>query len=461
MRYPNSNLFSALLRGVCISVLFGAAYAQAYDQNPYSNNPYANNPYLNNGLNQANQYSQQNQRAQALQQKQQQQQIDKAKKLVDDAKKLADKAKTDAEKLAKDADAKAKGKDKVAKGKKHKKDMGEGAEVKSETAKIDEEELDSVEMLTGYTIPCKIHKELPEGIVVTVNEEHGRITIPRSDIRAFNYSMGTRLAAVAPDDHLGQYKVGLWAMEKGMYPKVIDLFEKIKGEEDVAATDILKQLGRAYEQRGQLDKALEEYNEYSLGHPDDKDAADVVKSLTEQVNPVDKKADATAAAAAPKVVDGLEGDGNWVAQTWNDANPGVVQHYVDKKNGNKMIFLESVGGLKDKTAFKRDGQALNLSDSKEMVFKIFNAGETPVSLAIAFVNAQNDFNESKQVRIPPKAWLDQTFKVEGKQFKSNRNDFKEYNQEIQGKRQRHSHHVPGLTASGRSSRCNSGRAVLL
>ena len=98
-----------------------------------------------------------------------------------------------------------------------------------------------------------------------------------------------------------------------------------------------------------------------------------------------------------------------------------------------MIYVESVGGLKDKTAFTRDGQALNLSDSKEMVFKIFNAGDAPMNLAVAFVNAQNDFHESRQIRINPKTWLDQSFKVDAKIYKSNRNNFKDFNLDIQGR----------------------------
>ena len=40
--------------------------------------------------------------------------------------------------------------------------------------------------------------------------------------------MGTRLAGLEPDDYVGQYKVGLCAMEKNKYPKAIELIMLIK-----------------------------------------------------------------------------------------------------------------------------------------------------------------------------------------------------------------------------------------
>jgi tetratricopeptide (TPR) repeat protein len=362
----------------------------AYETPNYNNGGNLNSPQNSNIIGQNSQYA----RNQARLQQQQQQAADKAKqdaqKLIEKAKELADKAKTEADK----ADAAAK----KAKGKKPKK-KEKDPDAKSETAKIDAEELDFIEMNSSFIIPGKIHKEMPDYVIMIINNEEGRLNIPRSDIRTITYSMGTRLAALQDDDYLGQYKVGLWAMEKNMYPKVIDLFLKIKDKEGVTTTDILKQLGRCYEQLGQLDKALEAYTDYVTGHPDDKDASDLVRALNEEVNPAPKVAEKAAAPVVAKVVDGLEGDGNWDAMTWTDANPCSAQKYTEPKTGNKMIYVESNGGMKDKSAFTRSGQALDLSGSKEMILKIFNAGETPINLAVAYVNAQSDYHESRQIRI--------------------------------------------------------------
>jgi tetratricopeptide (TPR) repeat protein len=297
------------------------------------------------------------------------------------------------------------------------------------------DELDYIEMLPvsqqvpeGAKIYGKIYKELPNDVVMLIHKEEGRITIPKAKIKSMNFSMATRLSALPEDDYAGRYKVGLWAMEKGMYPQAIALFEELSDKEGVG-TDILKQLGHAYEQRGQLDKALDKYDEYLQGHPEDTEVAELFKTLKEQVNP---KEDVAAQAAAPKIVDGLEADGAWTAEKWDNANPGTVQFTTDKK-GNKMVFVDSAGGAKDKMAFSRTGQPLNLSESTDMVFKIFNAGDAPLNMAIAFVNAQGDFHESKQIRVPAKIWSNQSIKVDGKVFKSNRNDFKEWNLDLLGR----------------------------
>jgi len=98
-----------------------------------------------------------------------------------------------------------------------------------------------------------------------------------------------------------------------------------------------------------------------------------------------------------------------------------------------MVALVSTGGTQDKVAFSRYGQPLMLSESSEMVFKVFNDGDKPINLACAFVNAEGDFHESHFIRIMPKTWCKESLKIDSKTFKSNRNDFKEYNQEIKGR----------------------------
>jgi tetratricopeptide (TPR) repeat protein len=300
---------------------------------------------------------------------------------------------------------------------------------------------DYIETVLGDLIYGKIHKELPDYVVMLMRDDKARVRVPREKIKTINFSMGTRLAALQPDDYAGQYKVGLWAMEKNMYPEAINLFETLKkakadnkeGAENIDE-DMLKQLGRAYEARGQLDKALANYEEYAQGHKEDAEVAAVIKKLEAVVKPQDTAADpAVTAAAKPKHVDGLEADGNWQAEKWDNANPSTIQFTTDKE-GNKMIVVQSEGGGKDKMAFSRYGQPpLNLTDSTDMIFKAFNDGEKPITIACAFVNAEGDFHESHGQRIMPKQWMKLDFKIEGKVFKSTRNDFKEYNQELKGR----------------------------
>ena len=162
--YRFTFLFRAAYLGLCFAVTLGAA--SAYDA-PYTNNGnnYNNGNNFNTGnnfnngnnFNTPNTGNNQGGRAQARQQQQQQQAADKAKadaqKLLDEAKKLQDKAKTDAEKAAGDK-KKKKAKKKVV-----------DPDAKTETAKIDAEELDFIEMNTGFVIPGKIHKEMDDYVV--------------------------------------------------------------------------------------------------------------------------------------------------------------------------------------------------------------------------------------------------------------------------------------------------------
>ncbi|HLX64613.1 MAG TPA: hypothetical protein VKX17_25295 [Planctomycetota bacterium] len=315
---------------------------------------------------------------------------------------------------------------------------------------------DYVETVLGDLIYGKIHKEQDDCVIMLLHDDSARIRVPREKIKTLNYSMKTRLNALEKNDYVGQYKVGLWAMDRNMYPEAISLFEKLKGIRAKAGTpakeededddidrdaaekipdDIGKQLGKAYNERSQFDKALENYNEYLKGHPEDTEIAAVAKALDEKVNP--KKDDPAAAAndqVKPKHVDGLEADGQWLAEVkgWDNANPCTAQ-FTQDKDGNKMMVIQSDGGPKDKIAFSRYGQPLNLTDCTDMVFKAFNDGDKPVNMSIAFVNAEGDFHETKQTRIMPKQWINMSYKIEGKVFKSNRNDFKAYDQELKGK----------------------------
>ena len=328
-------------------------------------------------------------------------------------------------------------KDKPGVAGKKKPDAGEVAKARDEKAKPaadgagkgTDEKLDFIEMINGDKMYGKIHKEFPDSVILMVNKDVGRITVPKSRIKSLNFSMDTRLKALEEDDYAGQYKVGLWAMEKSMWPQAIGLFEQLRGKEGVDG-ELLKQLGRAYEQRGQLDKALEVYKEYALGHTDDAEVAETIKKLDREVNPVVAEADKPAAA---KIVEGLEADGNWFAEVWPNANHGTVSFTKDEKTGNKMVAIQSVGGTQDKMAFSRIAQPLDLSASSDMVFKLFNNSDSPLNMAVAFVNSQGDFHESKQIKIPSKTWTPQSFKVEGKVFKSNRNDFKDWNLDLQGR----------------------------
>ncbi len=294
----------------------------------------------------------------------------------------------------------------------------------------------------GLTLEGKVKRETGEFIFFLVNEDKGEIRIPKNKIKKIDYDITTKISALKEDDFAGRYKVGVWAMEKAMYVEAIAIFEKLKGQEG-AGPDMLKLLAKAYEKRNQKDKAFEEYSEYLKLHPDDAEVAAKVAELKKIVAPDDPKAKtdpATGAGAAtgdaPKakpVVEGLEGDGTWIAENW--AIPAKAQFSVDPNNGNRTLVIQTEGfkGDKDKVAVSRTGQPLDLSESKEMLLRVFHNEEKPIQMAIAFVNSQGEWHETAQIRVPPNSWNSPVYKIDGKRFKATRNNFKDFDLELEGK----------------------------
>jgi len=68
-----------------------------------------------------------------------------------------------------------------------------------------------------------------------------------------------------------------------------------------------------------------------------------------------------------------------------------------------------------------------------MIVRMFHNGPAPMGIAVAFINTQGEFHESRAIRVPPNTWFPFSQKMDGKQFKANRNNFKDYDLEIEGK----------------------------
>ena len=286
---------------------------------------------------------------------------------------------------------------------------------------------------TGLKVEGKIHRETPDYIMLTLRNDEGKIRIARSNIKNIEYDDKAQLKALKEDDYAGRYKVGVWDMDKGLFDDAIGIFETLKGHEGVGP-DMLKLLAQAYEKQKILDKAFENYKDYLTVHPDDTVVAERVEAIRKIVHPEDLTAlDPKAAPGSPaekKIVNGLEADGAWVFEQWG--NPGTAQFTVDA-SGKKMIVVQAAGGPHDKAAFTRTGQPLNLSDSKEITFRIFHDSPTPILMAVAFKNAKNELHESPQMRIAAGSWNNKSVKIDGKVFKAQRNEWKDYNLELDGK----------------------------
>ena len=271
---------------------------------------------------------------------------------------------------------------------------------------------------TNLRIEGRVLRETDEYVVLLVYKEAGQIRIPKSKIKRIEYDIKSQLAGLQDDDYPGHYKVAVWAMDKGKYKEAIDLFKKLEGT-DGLGPDYLKLLGQCYDNTKQLDKALKCFSDYALIHPDDKETSDRKNELAKLVNP-----EAPGTPQPAKNLDsGLAGTGAWQDEKWQDAIPCTCQMTTDK-DGKKVIAVKTTGGAKDKSAFTRTG-ALNLKDNKEMVFRIFQNGSTPLNMSVAFIDSKNEFMESKQLKIPGNTWSTMSVKLDEKGFKSAKNGWKQ------------------------------------
>ncbi len=285
---------------------------------------------------------------------------------------------------------------------------------------------DTVEMNNGLKIDGKIHLETPEFIVLLVHNESGRVRIPRKDIKSIDYDFASKAANLKDDDYKGHYDLGVWAMGKGKYAEAIQEFERVKGQAG-AGPDLYKLLGQAYEKRTQFDKAYEQYKEHLRLQPGDAEIKKRVDELAKQLGV------GATTAQKPQIKDGLEVDFQWSPEKWNNSNPCTVQLTSDKDTGNRMLVLQAPGGTKDKLAFGGTGQPLDLTESKEIICKVFHNGVAPIEFAVAFKNQAGDFFETDQKRAAPNSWVNLIVPIAGKSFKSTRNQFSSYTDTLEGK----------------------------
>ncbi|MCZ7646898.1 MAG: hypothetical protein M5U26_16685 [Planctomycetota bacterium] len=301
---------------------------------------------------------------------------------------------------------------------------------------------DTVKLKNGLEFSnCKIYRETPEFIVILVYNEAGKVQIPREMIEKIDYDLASRLEALQEDDWKAQYELGVWAFEKGMYPDAIAQFEKVKGKEGAGA-DLFKLLGKAYDRRTQSDKAYESFKEHLRMNPGDEEtrkrADELAKELGLDQNPAPNPADPNPNPQAPKEPLkpdlGLEATYKWKPEKWDNSNACNVTVQTDNDTGNKLLAVQSVEGNKDKFAFSGSGKnPLDLSASKELIFKAYHNNNRPLRVAMAFINKKGEFFETKQERVAPNTWVNLTFPIDGAVFKSSRNNFNGYTDTLDGK----------------------------
>jgi tetratricopeptide (TPR) repeat protein len=279
---------------------------------------------------------------------------------------------------------------------------------------------DRIVMVDDLAIEGRIHEEAPDFIILMVHNEAGRVKIPRNRIKAIEYDFATKAASLADDDYKGHYDLGVWAFQRGMYAEAISELKKVKGQQDVGP-DIHKMLGVSYDKQEDFKNAYENYKEHLRTNPDDEEIKTRASELARSVAPENNKVAPTTQkpVTKPKVTEGLEGIFRWYAERWENANKCSVSVTVDPDSGNRVIAVQGQGGGQDKIAVGGSGtRPLDLSESTEMLFMVFHNGKNDARLAVAFINKQGEFFESREQRVAANSWVKMSFKLKEKDFKS-------------------------------------------
>ena len=278
---------------------------------------------------------------------------------------------------------------------------------------------DRIIMVDDLAIEGRIHQEAKDFIILMVHNEAGRVQIPRSRIKSIEYDFATKAAELADDDYKGHYDLGVWAFQRGMYAEALSELEKAKGQQG-AGPDIYKMLGVSYDKQEDFKSAYENYKEHLRMNPNDEEIKARADELAKSVAPAEKVAPTThKPVTKSKVPEGLEGIFRWYAERWDNANKCAVSVSVDPDSGNRVISVQGQGGKQDKIAVGGSGaRPLDLSESKQMFFMVYHSGKTKARIAVAFINRQGEFFESREQHVAPNSWVKLTYDLKKNDFKS-------------------------------------------
>lgn len=291
---------------------------------------------------------------------------------------------------------------------------------------------DRIVMVDDLALEGRIHQETPAFVILMVHDEAGRVKIPRERIKTIEYDFATKAAALADDDYKGHYDLGSWAFQRGMYAEAIGELEKAKGQQDVGP-DLHKMLGISYDKQENFKSAYENYTEYLRSNPGDAEIKARTDELAKTFAPrTTLTANTPEVTNKPKVDEGLEGIFRWYAERWDNANACTVSVAVDPDSGNRTIAVQGQGGGKDKIAVGGSGaRPLDLSESKDMLFMMYHTGASDARVAVAFINQQGEFFESREQKVAPNTWVKLTYPMKNKDFKSAKSGWN-YKSDIEG-----------------------------
>lgn len=289
---------------------------------------------------------------------------------------------------------------------------------------------DRIIMVDDLAIEGRIHEEATDFVVLMVYKDAGRVSIPRSRIKSIEYDFATKAASLAPEDYKAHYDLGTWAFQRGMYAEAIGELEKAKGKTG-AGPELNKMLGVAYDKKEDFKSAYENYKEHLKANPNDTEIKARADELAKSVAPATVQQTATATPKS-KVDEGLEGIFKWYAEKWDNANVCTVSVSVDADTANRVIAVQGQTGDKDKIAFSGSGaKPLDLSTSKEMICLIYHSGKTEARIAVAFINQQGEFFESREQKVAAGSWAKLTFPLKNKDLKSAKSGWN-YKSDLEG-----------------------------
>jgi len=252
---------------------------------------------------------------------------------------------------------------------------------------------------------------------VRVEVEFGVLTIPRVAIERIEFNLFSRLKELPEDDHAGRYRLAMRAVDMGMTSQAKGVLEGLVGKEGVPP-EILKTLAKLCEGEGDLRKALEFWEKYSMARPDDAQAKARIAEIKEELGETNGGGAAAGGGAAGAKPEGLEAGGGWSVLAWG--NPATLREQpVD--GGLALLVQVPGGGKKHKAAFGK-GVGLDLSKKAKLRFHAFNGEKERAKVAVAIVTSA-DFFESRPVQIKPQWNMDISIDLQGKGWKSKATDW--------------------------------------
>lgn len=316
---------------------------------------------------------------------------------------------------------------------------------KPQASPEDPGKLDVIVLLNGHSLRGTIDLDTETGpdYVAIKTTTGGRLVLAKSAIRHLDLGFDTRRKALKPDDWEGRLALVQWCLQQpgtDYRSKALEVLRECRSrcEADLEGLRLLAML--IDEQAGGAEEALALYQRYRDQGGKDQATLDRLKTLEEQqsswkdllAKSLQDIKELPPAPPEPEVVDGLEAQTDWKAESPQYANRVDVQVVRQEVSKDRWLQLIYQGGDRYKAAVIL-GCQLDLRTKHLLRMRISNPNQDPVRISIAVKTGANyRYFETNYQAVPSdqQKFHQLEFDLTAKAFKCDADNFRTFSHAV-------------------------------